>query len=56
MLSAPFRSANVGDKFQVERVGYFCVDPDTSEDKVVLNRICSLKESTQAKGVKGKKK
>jgi glutaminyl-tRNA synthetase len=55
LVCSEFRNAQVGDKFQIERVGYFCVDPDTTEDLLVLNRICSLKESLFTKGVKGSK-
>uniref|UniRef100_UPI00358DE5DD glutamine--tRNA ligase isoform X2 n=1 Tax=Myxine glutinosa TaxID=7769 RepID=UPI00358DE5DD len=36
---APFFS-----KFQFERIGFFCVDPDSNEDKLVFNRTVSLKE------------
>lgn len=39
------KSANAGDRFQFERVGYFCVDPDTTEDKLVFNRIIALRDS-----------
>ena len=38
-------SAKVGDRFQFERVGYFCVDPDSTEDKLVFNRTIALKDS-----------
>uniref|UniRef100_A0A8C4WWR5 glutamine--tRNA ligase n=1 Tax=Eptatretus burgeri TaxID=7764 RepID=A0A8C4WWR5_EPTBU len=31
-------------KFQFERIGYFCVDPDSTKDKLVFNRTVSLKE------------
>jgi glutaminyl-tRNA synthetase len=31
-------------RFQGMRVAYFCMDKDTTEDKIVLNRIVSLKE------------
>lgn len=30
--------------FQLERVGYFTVDPDSSKEKMVLNRVVTLKE------------
>ena len=33
-------------RFQGMRMGYFCVDKESSEEKVVLNRIVSLKEDT----------
>ena len=37
--------ANVGDKFQFERLGYFCVDKDSTADKMVFNRTVTLKDS-----------
>lgn len=33
------------DKFQFERIGYFSVDPDTTNDKIVMNMITPLKEN-----------
>ncbi|HEC75793.1 MAG TPA: glutamine--tRNA ligase/YqeY domain fusion protein [Thermoplasmatales archaeon] len=33
------------DRFQFERVGYFCIDPDTTSEKLVLNRIVELKDT-----------
>ncbi|CAM4585364.1 glutamine--tRNA ligase isoform X1 [Caretta caretta] len=38
------RSAKPFDKFQFERLGYFSVDPDSTEGKMVLNRTVMLKE------------
>lgn len=38
-------SAKVGDKFQFERVGYFCVDPDTTSNNLVFNRTVTLKDT-----------
>jgi glutaminyl-tRNA synthetase len=32
------------DRFQFERLGYFCVDPDTTDDKLVLNRTVGLRD------------
>ncbi len=32
-------------RFQMERLGYFCVDPDSRPGKLVLNRTCMLKET-----------
>ncbi len=37
--------AKVGDTFQFERIGYFCVDPDGTAEKPVLNRTVSLRAS-----------
>ena len=34
-----------GDRFQFERLGYFCVDPDTRPGAVVFNRTVSLRDS-----------
>lgn len=45
--------ANVGDKLQFERLGYFCVDKDSSPGKLVINRAVTLKD-TWAK-MQGKK-
>jgi glutaminyl-tRNA synthetase len=33
------------DCFQFERVGYFCLDPDSTPEKLVFNRTLSLKDS-----------
>ncbi len=33
------------DRFQFERLGYFCVDSDTSSDGLVLNRTVGLRDS-----------
>jgi glutaminyl-tRNA synthetase len=33
------------DRFQFERKGYFCVDPDSSRDELVFNRTVELKDS-----------
>jgi glutaminyl-tRNA synthetase len=33
------------DKFQFERNGYFCVDPDSTEGKIVLNRTVTLRDT-----------
>lgn len=39
------RDAPAGSKFQFERIGYFCVDPDSTEENLVLNRTVTLRES-----------
>ncbi len=38
-------NAQVGDKFQFERLGYFCVDPDSTPEKLVFNRTVTLKDT-----------
>jgi glutaminyl-tRNA synthetase len=37
--------AKAGDKFQFERLGYFCTDPDSEKGKIVFNRTVTLKDS-----------
>ena len=37
--------ANVGDKFQFLRMGYFCKDQDSTAELAVFNRVVSLKDS-----------
>ncbi|MBP5371676.1 MAG: glutamine--tRNA ligase/YqeY domain fusion protein [Bacteroidales bacterium] len=38
-------NVKVLDKMQFERVGYFCVDKDSSPEHLVFNRACTLKDS-----------
>lgn len=49
MLEPSLATAVPGDKFQFMRVGYFCVDLDSTADRLVFNRTVSLKD-TWAKG------
>ena len=44
-IEASFEKSEVGDFFQFERLGYFNVDTDTKETKLVFNRSVSLKDS-----------
>ena len=37
-------------RFQLERLGYFAVDPDSRPGALVLNRTVTLKESFQRFG------
>ncbi|KAF2076881.1 hypothetical protein CYY_001783 [Polysphondylium violaceum] len=39
------------DRFQFERTGYFCVDKDSTSDKLVFNRTVSLKENKDKKKI-----
>ena len=43
----PFLAENAkeGDKFQFQRIGYFCVDQDSTAEKLVFNRTIGLKDS-----------
>ncbi len=42
------------DRFQFERLGYFCVDPDSTPDALIFNRTVGLRD-TWAKIQKGQK-
>ncbi len=44
-LEPSLASAKPGDRFQFERVGYFCVDSDSKKDGLVFNRTLPLKDS-----------
>jgi glutaminyl-tRNA synthetase len=35
----------VGSRFQLERMGYFCVDRDSKTERMVLNRTLTLKDT-----------
>ncbi|MEO8515533.1 MAG: glutamine--tRNA ligase, partial [Flavobacterium sp.] len=37
------KEAKEGDKFQFQRTGYFCVDKDSTADKLVFNKTVDLK-------------
>jgi glutaminyl-tRNA synthetase len=39
------RAASSGTRFQFERLGYFCVDPDSSSGKLVFNRTIGLRDT-----------
>jgi glutaminyl-tRNA synthetase len=49
------KNAQTLDRFQFERQGYFCLDPDTKPDALVFNRTVTLKD-TWAKIEKSLKK
>ena len=42
---ASVNTAKPGDRFQFERLGYFCIDPDTTSSKIVFNRTVALKDT-----------
>ena len=39
------KSAGIGDRFQFQRKGYFCVDTDSTTEKLVFNRTVPLRDS-----------
>ncbi|KAF0131560.1 MAG: glutaminyl-tRNA synthetase [Bacteroidetes bacterium] len=44
-LEPALATAQQGDKFQFQRIGYFCVDKDSVKDSLVFNRTVSLKDN-----------
>jgi glutaminyl-tRNA synthetase len=45
MLEPNIASFTPGERFQLERLGYFCVDPDSTAGKLVLNRTVGLRDT-----------
>ena len=45
MLEPSLATAKLEDRFQFERVGYFCLDPDSKPGNLVFNRTLALKDS-----------
>ncbi len=43
-LEPMLKNVKAGDKFQFQRLGYFCVDSDTSAEMPVFNRTVPLKD------------
>ena len=44
-LEASLKDAKPGDRFQFQRLGYFCVDCDSKADALVFNRTVALKDT-----------
>jgi glutaminyl-tRNA synthetase len=44
-LEPSLAEASPGDRFQFERVGYFCVDPDSKPGRPVFNRTATLRDT-----------
>ncbi len=45
LVEPSIAQACVGERFQLLRQGYFCVDPDSTKQNMVLNLIVGLKDS-----------
>lgn len=48
-LEKNVKEAEIGDRYQFLRHGYFIIDKDSNDDKLVFNRIVSLKSSYKPK-------
>jgi glutaminyl-tRNA synthetase len=44
-IEPSLKGAEPGSRYQFERLGYFCVDPDSSDVKLVFNRTVSLRDT-----------
>jgi glutaminyl-tRNA synthetase len=44
-LEPSLRGAAVGSRYQFERLGYFCVDKDSTAEKLVFNRTVALRDA-----------
>ncbi len=45
LVEPSLKTAKEGDRFQFQRLGYFVVDKDSSENNLVFNRTVALKDS-----------
>lgn len=50
LVEAGLKAAVVGNRYQFQRLGYFCIDTDSSESKLIFNRTVALKDSWEEKG------
>ena len=44
-LEPSLKDAKIGTSYQFERLGYFCIDRDSTSDKLVFNRTVGLRDS-----------
>ncbi|MBA7589592.1 Glutamine--tRNA ligase [subsurface metagenome] len=45
LVEPSLAGADPGSRYQFMRKGYFCVDSDSTSDKLVFNRIVSLRDT-----------
>jgi glutaminyl-tRNA synthetase len=45
MAEPAMKNLPIGETVQFQRMGYFCVDPDTTSDKMVFNRTVTLRDT-----------
>ena len=45
IIEPGLKDAKPGEKFQFERVGYFCVDTESTAEKLIFNRTVSLRDT-----------
>lgn len=44
-LEPSLKDAKIGDQVQFQRLGYYCVDPDTTSEKLIFNRTVGLRDT-----------
>ncbi|CAI5447473.1 unnamed protein product [Caenorhabditis angaria] len=49
LIDKSIAASKIYDRFQFERIGYFCVDKDSTSAKLVFNRTVMLKDGNTAK-------
>ena len=40
-----FNNLKAFDRFQFERLGYFCIDKDSKKDNLIINRTITLRDT-----------
>ena len=55
-LEPSLATAGPGDKYQFERLGYFCVDKDSQPEQLVFNRTATLRDQWARIQKRGQKK
>jgi glutaminyl-tRNA synthetase len=45
MVEPAVRNLKGFERFQFERLGYFCIDPDTTQERLIINRTVELRDS-----------
>ncbi len=45
MVEPALANAQPGEHFQFERLGYYCVDPDSNDTRLVFNRVVPLRDT-----------
>jgi len=50
VLEPALKGAHVGDQYQFERIGYFRVDEDSTNENLVFNRTVTLRDTWAKKG------
>ena len=44
-LEPSLKDSSIGEKFQFQRIGYFCIDKDSTAENLVFNRTVTLRDS-----------